>query len=264
MNNEIIVKNLTVQYGDFKAIENVSFEVHLPKFLTIMGPNGAGKTTLLKALIGLVKPSKGFMRVLGYDPIKDGLKLRRVIGYVPQRERIETTIPVKVKNVVLMGLICKKGIPRIPSSRDVALAKEALVKVELEDLWDKRFSELSGGQQQRVLIARALASNPKLLLLDEPLTAIDVKSQWEILETLKKLREEHKIGVIMVTHDINPVVEYTDEVMLLNRRLIAYGKLQNVLTEENLQIAYGPNVKVVVSGELCFAITGDVHARHAS
>ncbi len=264
MDNKIIVKNLTIKYGDFKALENVSFKVQLPKFVTIMGPNGAGKTTLLKALIGLIKPSNGSISVLGYDPIKDGFKLRKIIGYVPQRERIETTIPVKVKSVVLMGLICKKSIPRIPSSKDIAAAKNALAKVELQDLWNKRFSELSAGQQQRVLIARALASNPKLLLLDEPLTAIDVKSQWEILETLKKLKDEHNIGVIMVTHDINPVVEYTDEVMLLNRKLIAHGKLQNVLTNEKLKEAYGPNVRVVVSGELCYAIIGDVHARHVS
>ena len=262
MDNKILVKDLTVEYDGYKALDEVNFEITIPKFVTIMGPNGAGKTTLLKSLIGLIKPSNGYINILGYDPTKEAFKLRKIIGYVPQRERIEISIPFKVKSVVLMGILCRKKIPRIPTSKDIKLAREALAKVGIEDLWDKQFSRLSGGQQQRVLIARALISNPKLLLLDEPLTAIDVTSQWEILETLKRLERDEGIGIILVTHDINPVVEYTDEVMLLNRKLIAHGTLKNVLTEENLRKAYGPNVKVVTSGRICYAITGDVHARH--
>ncbi|RLF97811.1 MAG: metal ABC transporter ATP-binding protein [Thaumarchaeota archaeon] len=264
MINEIIVEDLVVEYDGYRALEELSFKMKLPKFLTIMGPNGAGKTTLLRALIGLIKPVRGNISVLGFNPLREALKLRRLVGYVPQRERIEASVPFKVKSVVLMGRLCRRKVPRIPSKEDIKMAKEALAKVGAEDLWDKPFSRLSGGQQQRVLIARALISNPKLLLLDEPLTAIDVTSQWEILETLKKLERDEGIGIILVTHDINPVVEYTDEVMLLNRRLIAYGSLTDVLTEENLKKAYGPKVKVVAHEGICYAITGDIHVRHSN
>ncbi|MCS7364853.1 MAG: metal ABC transporter ATP-binding protein [archaeon GB-1867-035] len=260
MENQIKVEKITVKINGNTILENISFNISLPKFTTIIGPNGAGKTTLLKTLVGLIKPTSGNINVLGFNPIKDALKLRRYIGYVPQRERIELGIPVKVKSVILMGILCRKKPPRIVTRRDIALAKEALLKVDLEELWDKQFSELSGGQQQRVLIARALATKPKLLLLDEPLSAVDVKSQWEILETLKKLEKDEEIGIMLVTHDINPIVEYTDEVILLNKRIIAKGSITEVITEENLRKAYGPNVRVVTSGTICYAITGDVHA----
>lgn len=260
MKNEIKVENLTVKINGNTILENINFKITLPKFTTIIGPNGAGKTTLLKTLIGLIKPTNGEVNVLGFNPVKDALKLRKYIGYIPQRERIELGIPVKVKDVVLMGILCRRKPPRIVTRKEKQLAKEALSKVGLEKLWNKQFSELSGGQQQRILIARALAIKPKLLLLDEPLSAVDVKSQWEILETLKKLEREDKIGVILVTHDINPIVEYTDEVILLNRKIIAKGNITEVITQENLRKAYGPNVRVITSGTTCYAITGDVHA----
>lgn len=260
MKDQIKVKNLTMKINENVILEDLNFKITLPKFTTIIGPNGAGKTTLLKVLIGLIKPTKGKIDILGFNPIKNALKLRRHIGYVPQRERIELGIPVKVKSVVLMGILCRKKPPRTISKKDVLLAKEALSKVDLEELWNKQFAKISGGQQQRVLIARALATKPKLLLLDEPLSAVDVKSQWEILETLKKLERDGKIGIILVTHDINPIIEYTDEVILLNRRIIAKGSITEVITEENLRKAYGPNVRVVTSGTICYAITGDVHA----
>lgn len=260
MEESIELKSVNVAIRNIAVLEDITFRMNLPKFVTIIGPNGAGKTTLLKTLIGLIKPTSGIIRVLGFNPVKDALKLRRYMGYVPQRERIELGIPVKVKSVVLMGILCRKKPPRIVTSRDVRQAREALSKVGLNELWDKKFSELSGGQQQRILIARALATRPRLLLLDEPLSAVDVKSQWEILETLKRLEREEKIGVILVTHDINPIIEYTDEVILLNRRIIAKGNITEVITEENLRKAYGPNIRVVKSGTICYAITGDVHA----
>jgi len=260
MTDEIIIENLNVKLNGRIVLENINFRLKFPRFIAIMGPNGAGKTTLLKVLTGFIKPYEGEVSVYGLNPIRDKFKLAKIVGYVPQRERIEVSIPMKVKDVVLMGLLCKRRFPRIPRRENLLRIKKVLEAVGIEELYDRIFSHLSGGEQQKVLIARALISNPRLLILDEPLTAIDVKSQWEIIEFLKKLELEEKIGILMVTHDINPVVEYVDEVLLLNRKLIAYGEISKVLTEENLRKAYGPNVRVVTSGKLCYAITGDIHA----
>ena len=129
MKNEIKVENLTVKINGNTILENINFKITLPKFTTIIGPNGAGKTTLLKTLIGLIKPTNGEVNVLGFNPVKDALKLRKYIGYIPQRERIELGIPVKVKDVVLMGILCRRKPPRIVTRKERQLAKEALSKV---------------------------------------------------------------------------------------------------------------------------------------
>lgn len=255
-----LLKNLCVRLNGALALEEVSFSAEHPTFLSVIGPNGAGKTTLLKAMMGLIRPFSGTIKVLGLDPIKDGSALRRVVGYVPQRDRITREVPMKVKEVVLMGLVARKSPPRTASQWDVESAKEALRLVGLEDLWNKPFSELSGGQQQRVLIARCLAFKPKLLLLDEPFSGVDIKTQLAILGLLRRLKDEHEASVFLVAHDINPLVDVSEKILLLNRRVVAYGRPKEVLTEEKLREVYGGGIKVVTYGDKCFAITGDAHA----
>lgn len=255
-----LLKGLSVKLDGTLALEEVSFSAEHPTFLSVIGPNGAGKTTLLKAMMGLIRPASGTVRVLGLDPTKGGSALRRVVGYVPQRDRITREVPMKVREVVLMGLVARKPPPRMASQGDLESAKEALRLVELEHLWDKPFSELSGGQQQRVLIARCLAFKPKLLLLDEPFSGVDIKTQLAILGFLKGLKDERGVSVFLVTHDINPLVDVSEKILLLNRRVVAYGRPKEVLTEEKLREVYGGGIKIVTYGDKCFAITGDAHA----
>jgi len=255
----IKLENVTVTYDNRVALENITFTIEEPAFLTVIGPNGAGKTTLLKTLLGLLKPVEGEVIVLGRDVRKEAIAVRKLIGYVPQRERIDPAVPVIVKDVVLMG-----RVPRVrPGFRlgkvDVEKARQALERVGMLDAWNRPFSHLSGGQQQRVLLARALASEPKLLLLDEPLSGVDANSQEIILKMLRKLVDEG-VGVVMVTHDVNPVIGLTDYLLLLNRKVIGFGKPLEQIQPEKLNILYGRKVEIVRMGDACYVIGGNSHA----
>ncbi len=254
------VENLTVEYDGYRAIEDVSFKVERAKIVTLIGPNGAGKTTLLRAIAGLIKPAKGKIRVGGISLREDPIRARKLMGYVPQWERINTGVPLKVKDIVLMGRLIKRKPPRIPMRKDVEAAKNALKLVGLEDAWDKPFTSLSGGQQQRVLIARCCATEARLMLLDEPFSAVDTRSLQNLLELIDRARSEYGITVLLATHDVNPILEYTDLVMILNRRLISFGSPDVAITEEALKTVYGPVAKVIRYGKICYTVSGDVHA----
>ncbi|MHA1589778.1 MAG: metal ABC transporter ATP-binding protein [Candidatus Njordarchaeales archaeon] len=256
----LVVEEVTAGYNGNIVLKDISFEMLHPSILVIMGPNGAGKTTLLKTIIGLLRPYKGRIFVFGHNAWENLSKIRKLISYVPQRERVSESVPLRVRDIVLLGRMAKKGPLSIPSRVDIKATKEALKKALVpREFWDKKFSELSGGLQQKVLIARALVTEPKILLLDEPFSAVDAPSQREIIELLARLRSKG-VSSVIVTHDINPLVEYTDYVLLLNRRVIAFGKPEEVLTGENLSKAYGISVKVLVHKGVCYAIIGDYHA----
>lgn len=254
------VKNLTVEYNGYRALEDVSFKVDKAKIVTLIGPNGAGKTTLLRAIAGLIKPVKGVIRVMGISLWEDPIRVRKLMGYVPQWERINIGVPLKVKDVVLMGRLIKRKPLRIPIREDIEAAKDALRLVGLEDAWNKPFTSLSGGQQQRVLIARCCATEAKLMLLDEPFSAVDTRSLQSLLELIDRARSEYGITVLLATHDVNPVLEYTDLVMILNRRLVSFGPPDIAITEEALKTVYGPVAKVIRHGKICYTVSGDVHA----
>ena len=253
-------EKLTVKLGEEFALRDVTVRVEHPTFTVIIGPNGAGKSTLLKAMVGMVLPYSGRIRVLGLDPNSERDSVRNIVGFLPQRDRIVRSIPLSVKDVILMGLMARRKPPRVPSPEDYEMAWKALELVGLEELWDKRFSELSGGQQQRILLARCVVNRPRILLLDEPFSGIDVKTQATIIELLKDMRYGMGLDVYLVTHDINPLSGAAEKAILLNRRVIAYGPLREALTEEALNSLYGGGVRLVTSGEACFAITGDAHA----
>ncbi len=246
----IEVKNLTVRYDGYVAIEDVSITIDHPSLVVVMGPNGAGKTTFLKALLGLI-PYNGTVSIFGKSP----RKVRDRLGYLPQRERINLNVPLKVRDVVLLPLISRKtGIKRY----DVKRAKEALEAVGMVDFWDSRFDSLSGGQQQRVLFARTIVTDPDILILDEPFSAADVRTKLALIDLLHKLKREKT--VIIVLHDINPLVECTDRVILLNRRVLAYGTVAEVITEDNLEKLYGTKIPVIRQGPVCYVVGGDRHA----
>ncbi len=255
----IYVEALSVAYDDKLALEDVGLELKEPAFLSVIGPNGSGKTTLLKALLGMVKPLSGVIEVLGYRVPGKEYEVRRRTGYVPQRERIDPTKPVLVKDVVLMGRVAKRGWGRGLTREDYEAAKAALEVVGMEEFWDEPFSHLSGGQQQRVLIARALAVRPQLLLLDEPLSGVDAAAQDVILKVLKE-EARRGVAVVMVAHDLNPLLDISDYVMLLNRSVVAFGRAEDVLNEHLLARTFMKRVSVVKAGEKSIVFGVDHHA----
>lgn len=245
-----------VRYGSVDALREVSFAVDRPSIVAVMGPNGAGKSTLLRAMLGLVKHT-GVLTVLGEDP-SERPSVRKLIGYMPQREHLADHIPLRVRDVVLMSLTATRSPLRGISRSDVNMARNALREVGLEHLWDAPFHALSGGQRQRVLLARALATDPRLLLLDEPFTGMDIPSQEEFVRVLIRRRDEGTTSFVVV-HDMTTLAPCADYIILLRGKMVAFGTPSEVLTEENLRAVYGRSVPVLVHGGVCYALVGDRH-----
>jgi len=234
---------LTVRLNGFEALSNVTLSLNHPTFTAIIGPNGAGKTTLLKTMLGLIRPQSGNIRVMGLDPIKEPKKVRSMVGYVPQRDRVSFFVPMKIKDVVMMSRLTSKRPPRWATEYDEIVVRKVLRIVGVEDLADRRFDELSGGQQQKVLIARAIVSEPRLLLLDEPFNGIDVRSQYEITNLITGLKESG-VSIIIVTHDVSDIINLIDNIVILYRRVIAAGKPEDVLKEDILKSVYGDRIRI--------------------
>lgn len=227
------------------ALQTVSFRAERGEQMAIIGPNGAGKSTLFKLIAGMLKPTSGTIKMFGHDPDE-----HICIAYVPQRSQIDWTFPVTVEDVVMMGRVRQIGLFRRPRRSDWAHVRVCLERVGAEDLAGKQIGELSGGQQQRVFIARALAQEADLLLMDEPLSGLDMPSQELIFDILDSLRPDG-VTVLVSTHDLTLAAERFDRIMLLNRRVIACGPPTAVLTTHNLLTAYG--------GEVAPAATTSVH-----
>jgi len=258
MDRDIIIRGLNIVLDGYRVLEDVSIDIRGNELTVILGPNGAGKTTLIKAILGLVKPSSGSIKVFGYDPFKEGEKIRKLIGYLPQLEKYSYEIAIPSIEVVLMGLMASRRFPRIPSKDDVRKALECLGRAGVRDIAYKPFNELSGGQRQRVLLARALVKEPRYIILDEPFTGVDVRGQREIIECLIDLKDD--IGILMILHDIAPIAEHIDNLILLNRRVIAWGPPIEVLTPENLKRAYGTEIPIIIQENICYPLLGDRHA----
>ncbi len=224
---------LTVQYESGPALDEVSFELARAVRLGVLGPNGAGKSTLLKVIAGVLQPSAGKVEIFGEAPGE-----HICIAYVPQRSQVDWNFPVSVRDVVMMGRIGKLGLLRRASKADWNAVDTALDTVNLLPLARRQISELSGGQQQRMFIARALAQEAELMLMDEPLTGLDVRSQEELLGILESLRER-RVTVLVALHDLKMAAEHFEAVMLLNRHLVGLGSPQEVFSTERLIDAYG-------------------------
>lgn len=233
------VQKLTVRYEGRAALENVTFHLHAGERVAVVGPNGAGKSTLFKVVAGVLTPSEGTVTISGSRPIT-----HVCIGYVPQRNHVDWNFPVNVADVVMMGRSAVMGAFRWPSRRDWDFVRAALDTVELSDLRTRQISELSGGQQQRMFIARALAQEAELMLMDEPLTGLDLPAQEGILNLLDRLQKQN-VTVMVATHDLDQAGKYFDRVMLLNHRLLGFGPSEEVLKSDVLLQAYGGRLKMI-------------------
>jgi manganese/zinc/iron transport system ATP- binding protein len=228
------VHDLTVAYDRRPVLWDIDLTIPAGRLVAIVGPNGAGKSTLIKAILGLMKPASGSVKIFD-QPLKAS-QLR--VGYVPQRETVDWDFPVSALDVVLMGRYGKLGYIKRPTSVDRAKALEALEKVGLSALAMRQISQLSGGQQQRVFLARALAQEADLYFMDEPFAGVDVATEKAIVELLREIRASGRT-VVAVHHDLQTVREYFDSVVLLNMRLVACGDVESTFTQENLQRTYG-------------------------
>ena len=233
----IELDHVNVAYQELLVLDDVSLHVASGSFLAIIGPNGAGKTTLLQVILGLVRPASGSVRIFGKPPAElDGE--RRRIGYVPQIMSVDVNFPISVREVVLMGRYGRMGLFRRPTRADQSAAAQALERVGIVNLADRPIRRLSGGQRQRVFLARALANEPDLLLLDEPTTGVDAASSEGLYELLRVL---HASGITMlvVSHDVGVVATYVEGVVCINRRLVAHGRPAEVLGSDELSKMYG-------------------------
>jgi manganese/iron transport system ATP-binding protein len=237
------VSDVTVHYNGRSGLDKVSFQLIRGERVAVVGPNGAGKSTLFKVITGVLHPTAGEIRVCGHRP---GGHI--CIAYVPQRSQVDWTFPVSVADVVMMGRIGRLGLLRHPGARDWEYVHQCLEVVGMADLANRQISELSGGQQQRMFIARALAQEAELMLMDEPLTGLDVTSQEDIFRILEELRRRD-VTVMIATHDLNLAAERFDRVMLLNVRLLGLGQPEEVFTPERLQAAYGGHLRVIQTSE---------------
>ena len=233
------ISNLFVRFDSRLALDDVSFQLHHGERVAVVGPNGAGKSTLFKAIAGVLKPISGEIKVYGHGP---GGHI--CIAYLSQRSQVDWSFPVTVSDVVMMGRIGKLGLLRWPKHRDWEIVRQALVDVGLEELANRQIGELSGGQQQRMFIARALAQEAELMLMDEPLTGLDISSQESIFTFLDEL-QGRGVTVMVATHDLDLAARRFDRVMLLNQRLLGFGVPEQVFTPEQLMSAYGGHIHLV-------------------
>jgi manganese/iron transport system ATP-binding protein len=233
------LQGVSVRYAGAPALDDVSLHIHRGEQIAVVGPNGAGKSTLFNVITGILKPQQGNVRIAGSGPNQ-----HICVGYVPQRSRIDWRFPVNVTDVVMMGRVGKVGMLRRPGRADRRRVEEALAQVDMLPFARRQIGELSGGQQQRVFLARALAQEAELLLLDEPLAGLDMPSQEAILRILTQMRASG-LTLLVATHDLNQAAELFDQMILLNRRVIAYGPPQVVMTADNLARAFGGQLHVV-------------------
>ncbi len=241
--------NLTMRYQTGIALEAVTFTLQRGERMAVVGPNGAGKSTLLKIIAGVLTPTSGSVQVFGSKPGR-----HICIAYIPQRSQVDWNFPVTVEDVVMMGRVGQLGLFRNPKSRDWELVRQSLETVRLSEFAKRQISQLSGGQQQRMFIARALAQQAELMLMDEPLTGLDVKSQDEVFEILDQLREDG-VTVMVSLHDLQMAAERFDRVMLLHHRMLGVGTPAEVLTPENLLAAYGGHLQLIPAQDGMLALS---------
>jgi ABC-type Mn2+/Zn2+ transport system ATPase subunit len=229
----IHLEGLAVRFNRTDALLGISAEIEPGKRIAIVGPNGAGKTTLLQVIAGVLTPDRGNVQVYGHHPQR-----HVCIAYVPQRSQADWDFPVNVRETVMMGRIRKIGLFRWPTQKDWDFVDSSLEQVGMQSHADRQIGELSGGQQQRVFLARALAQDASLYLMDEPFAGVDAATETAIVDVLRQLKADGKT-VICVHHDLQTVTQYFDHAMVLNMRCIAAGDVRSVMTEEILQAAYG-------------------------
>jgi zinc transport system ATP-binding protein len=234
------LENVWAHYNGMPALEGIDLSIQQNDFLGIIGPNGGGKTTLLKVILGLIMPSHGEVSVLGKRP----QRTRGAVGYVPQHSLFDRDFPISAWDVTLMGRYSRTGLLRRYGREDRATVRNVLKTVSMLDHKDRQMGKLSGGEQQRVLIARALASEPKLLLLDEPTANVDATMQTEFYELLERLKQQ--MAIVLVSHDISAVSVHVDKIACLNRQLFHHGSPE--IEAEVLEATYKCPVQMIAHG----------------
>ena len=236
----LAVRDLWAGYDGKPVLEAINLNIDQGDIVGIIGPNGSGKSTLIKTILGLIKPLRGEVSILG----REGSPERHLVGYTPQTDLVDWDFPVTVADVALMGRYSRRGLFRRTTKEDREAADASLELVKMFDLRDRLIGELSGGQRRRVLLARAMAHNPKLLLLDEPMAGLDATAQHQLLDLLDELRSKGAT-VVLSTHDLSCVSSRCDKAACLNRRLIAFGKPSEVLNEQVLGDTFGTHLLMV-------------------
>ncbi len=242
----IDANDLTVVYRNGNvALNKASFKIPTATICALVGVNGSGKSTLFKAIMGLVPLARGSVSILG-QPAGRALE-RNTVAYVPQNEEVDWNFPVLVEDVVMMGRYGHMGIFRRPSAIDKQKVDDALERVNMSEYRERQIGELSGGQKKRVFLARALAQEGQIILLDEPFTGVDVTTEEAIIALLKELRDEGRV-MLVSTHNLGSVPQFCDQVVLVNREILDYGNTETVFTQENLQQAFGGTLRFHVLG----------------
>ncbi len=243
------LEDVWVSYGGKPALEGVSLDIEEREFLGLIGPNGGGKTTLLKLMLGLVRPDRGKVEVFGISPENLGRK-RHLIGYIPQKSLIDWEFPASVFDVVMMGRYGMIGLFRRPRPVDREAVLRNLERVGMAGFAKRQIGQLSGGEQQRVFIARALAGEPRLLLLDEPVTGLDAAAQADFYYSLKGLQQELGLTIVMASHDIGVISSHVEKIACLNHILYSHAAPSEVLTTGLLERVYGCEVELLAHGRI--------------
>ena len=242
----LAVDDVCVRYNNgHTALHDVSFSLNGGTTCALVGVNGSGKSTLFKSLMGLVKPLQGTIRLHGL-PVKKALK-QNLVAYVPQAEEVDWQFPISVYDVVMTGRYGYMNFLRIPSAQDKQKVEQAMARVDISHLRQRQIGELSGGQKKRVFLARALAQESQIILLDEPFTGVDVKTENAIVELLAQLRSEGHL-ILVSTHNLGSVPHFCDQVVMINRTVIAAGATEKVFTEKNLQLVFGGVLRYLTLG----------------
>ncbi|HHP7229956.1 MAG TPA: metal ABC transporter ATP-binding protein [Xenococcaceae cyanobacterium] len=234
---DITVDNISVTYTNARlALYNASCTVEPGTITGLVGPNGGGKSTLFKSIMGFLPLSQGKIRIGGFSVQK--AQKKQLMAYVPQSDEVDWNFPVSVFDVVMMGRYGYMNLLRIPSAKDRRLVLESLARVGMSDFRQRQIGELSGGQRKRAFLARALAQESQVILLDEPFTGVDVKTEKQIVDLLLQLRETGHT-ILVSTHDLSSVATFCDRTILLNRTILAAGTTEATFTEENLVMTFG-------------------------
>lgn len=242
----IRLENVSYTYPNGQTgIEEITLSLYSGHICALVGANGAGKSTLYKTVMGLLRPQRGNVSLLGMS-VEKALK-KNMVSYVPQSERVDWNFPVLVRDVVMMGRYGHMGLMRLSSKEDQEIVTEALARVDMDKCADRQIGELSGGQKKRVFVARALAQQSEIVLLDEPFAGVDVKTEAMIISLLRELRAAGKL-IFVSTHNLGSVPDFCDEAVLLNRRLVAAGPITSCFTRENLTLAFGAMLRQVEMG----------------
>jgi zinc transport system ATP-binding protein len=238
------VKNLSFVVKNQSILSNISLEIFQAEYIAVIGPNGGGKTTLIRMLLGLEKPTSGEVKIFGQK--LSHFKKWHKIGYVPQRASlVDSSFPATVLDIVKMGRTSQLGFFSTFSKEDERLVRDAMLKMDVLDLADKMVGTLSGGQRQRVMIARALASKPEILILDEPNTGVDTPSQRSFYALLKKLNQEDKITIVFITHDIGVIADDIARLFTINQKATICNNPKQMLSCEDMSELYGIDAHLI-------------------